>query len=75
MVLNFCRYNSFVVFKSVTFEKKNYNMESVGFDANNDLQGNLEIFKSETFKNYKRFVPAEVQNQYARYMHIYLVGM
>ena len=39
-------------------------MESVGFDtANNDLEEDPKIFKSDTFENYKRFVSAKVQNQ------------
>ena len=30
---------------------------------NNDLQEDLEIFKSDTFENYKSFIPVEVQSQ------------
>ena len=37
--------------------------ENVGFDDNNDLQEDLKIFKSDTFENYKSFVPVEVQSQ------------
>ena len=37
--------------------------ESVGFGAhNNELHEKSEFFKSDTFENYKCFVPAEVQN-------------
>ena len=32
------------------------------FDVNNDLQEDLKIFKSDTFENYKSFVPVEVQS-------------
>ena len=35
---------------------------SNNFDANNDLQEDLKIFKSDTFENYKSFVPVEVQS-------------
>ena len=48
--------------KSVTFEFFGKCLESVNFDANNDLQEDLKIFKSDTFENYKNFVHAEVQN-------------
>ena len=64
LALNICRYKTFVVFKSVTFEIFGKCSENVGFDANNNLQGNLKFFKSDTFKNYKSFVPADVQSQY-----------
>ena len=36
--------------------------ESVRFDANKDFQEDLKNFKSDTFENYKSFVPEEVQN-------------
>ena len=36
--------------------------ESVNFDANNDLQEDLKICKTDTFENYKSFVPVEVQS-------------
>ena len=39
----------FITFKSVTFEIFGKNSESVNFDANNDLQEDLKIFKSDTF--------------------------
>ena len=39
-------------------------LESVKFDANNNLEDDVKIFKSDTFENYKSFVPIEVQNQY-----------
>ena len=29
-----------------------------------DLQEDMKIFKSDTFENYKSFVPVEVQSQY-----------
>ena len=32
------------------------------FDANNDLQEDLKIFKCDTFEINKSFVPAEVQS-------------
>ena len=32
------------------------------FNANNDLQVDLEIFKSDIFENYKSFVTVEVQS-------------
>ena len=35
----------------------------IRIDANNDLQGDLKIFKRDTFENYKSFVPVEVQSQ------------
>ena len=38
------------IFKSVTFEIFGKCSESVGFDANNDLQEDLKIFKSNTFE-------------------------
>ena len=76
MVLNFCRYKTFLVFKSDTFENNTICVnlkivtfeiftkcpESVGFDANADFQEDLIIFKSDTFENYKSFEPVEVQN-------------
>ena len=62
MALNFYRYKTFIVFKSVTFEIIRKYSENVGFDANNDLQEDLKFFKSDSFENYKSFVPAEVQN-------------
>ena len=37
-------------------------LESVNFGANNDLQEDLKIFKSDTFENYNSFVPVEVQS-------------
>ena len=37
-------------------------LESVNFDTNNDLQEYLKIFKSDTFENYKSFIPVEVQS-------------
>ena len=52
----------FVTFKSVTFEIFGKCSESVRFDDNNDFQEDLKIFKSDTFENYKIFVPIEVQN-------------
>ena len=39
-----------------TFEIFGKCSESVNFDANNDLQEDLKIFKSDTFENYKSFV-------------------
>ena len=54
----------FVTFKSVTFEIFGKCSESVNFDANNDLQEDLKIFKSDTFENYKHFVHVEVQSHY-----------
>ena len=61
MALNFYKYKTFVVFKSVTFSFYKFK-ESVGDDAINDLQEDLKIFKSDTFENYKSFVPADVQS-------------
>ena len=52
----------FVTFKSVTFEIFGKCSESVGFDDNNNLQEDLKFFKSDTFENYKSFVPVEVQS-------------
>ena len=49
--------------ESVTFEIFGKCSESVDFDANNDLQEDLEIFKSDTFENYKSCVSEEVQSQ------------
>ena len=60
--LNFNRYKTFVTLKSVTFEIFRKCSESVNFDANIDLQEDLKIFKSDTFENYKSFVPVEVQS-------------
>ena len=40
------------------------------FDVNNDFQEDLEIFKSDTFENYKSFVPVEVQSHYVIYIAI-----
>ena len=57
-----CRYKTFVIFKSVTFEIFRKCSESVNFDANIDLQEDLKIFKSDTFENYKSSVPVEVQS-------------
>ena len=74
MALNFYGYKTcivFTVFKSVTFESDTIFVtfeifancsESVNFDANNDLQEYLKIFKSDTFENYKSFVSVEVQS-------------
>ena len=31
----------------------------IKFDANNDLHGDLENFNSDTFENYKNFVPVD----------------
>ena len=62
LALNFYRYKTFVIFKSVTFEIFRKCSEGVNFDANNDLQEDLKIFKSDTFENYKTFVPVEVQS-------------
>ena len=62
MAVNIWRYKTFVGFKSVTFKIFRKCSESVGFDANNDLQEDLKIFKSDTFENYKSFVPVEVQS-------------
>ena len=53
----------FVTFKSVTFEFFKKCSEGVNFDVNNDLQEDLKIFKSDTFENYKSFVPVEFQSQ------------
>ena len=53
----------FVTFKRVTFEIFRKCSESVNFDANNDLK----IFKSDTFENYKSFVPVEVQSRIVHY--------
>ena len=52
----------FVTFKSVTIEIFGKCSTSVYFDVNNDLQEDLKIFKSDTFENYKSFVPVEVQS-------------
>ena len=52
----------FVTFKSVTFEIFGKYSESVNFDANNDWQEDLKTFKSDTFENYKCFVPVDVQS-------------
>ena len=35
--------------------------ESVGFDTKHDVQEDLKFFKSDTFENYKSFVPVEVR--------------
>ena len=52
----------FVTFKSATFEIFEKCSESVGFDANNDLQEDLKFFKSDTFENYKSFVSSDVHS-------------
>ena len=44
-----------------------WKMLLIGFNASNDLQEELKFFKSDTSKNYKSFVPAEVQNQCSTY--------
>ena len=49
--LNFNRYKTFVTLKSVTFEIFRKCSES-----------DLKIFTSDTFENYKSFVPVEVQS-------------
>ena len=36
--------------------------ENAQFDVKNDLQEDLKNFKSDTFENYKSFVPVEVQS-------------
>ena len=51
-------------FKSVTFGSFGKCSESVGFDANNDLQGDFKFFISDTFENYKSFVPVDVHSHY-----------
>ena len=48
----------------VTFKIFGKCSESVEFDANNYLQEDLKIFKSNTFENYKSFIPVEVQSLY-----------
>ena len=48
----------------VTFQIFGKCSEGVNFDVNNDLQEDLKIFKSDTFENYKSFVPVEVQSQW-----------
>ena len=62
-IRNFSSDTIFVTFKSVTFEIFGKCSESVGFDENNDLQEDLKNFISDTFENYKSFVPVEVQSQ------------
>ena len=52
-----------VTLKSVTFEIFGKCSENVNFDANNDLQEDLKIFKSDTFEIYRSFVLVEVQSQ------------
>ena len=48
MALNFYRYKTFVIFKSVTFEFFLKIMESVGDDANSVLREGQKFFKSDT---------------------------
>ena len=55
-----------------TFEIFGKCLESVNFDANNDLKEYLEIFKSDTFENYKSFVPVEVQSHSAYLLGTYM---
>ena len=52
----------------VTFEIFGKCSESVNVDANIDLQEDLKIFKSDTFENYKSFVPVEVQSHSLGYI-------
>ena len=58
----------FVTFKSVTFEIFGKRSESVGFDANNNLQEDLKFFKSDTFENYKSFVSLDVHSLSSKVM-------
>ena len=48
MALNFYRYKTFVIFKSVTFEIFLKIMESVGDDANSVFHEDQKFFKSDT---------------------------
>ena len=48
MVLNFYRYKTFVIFKSVTFEIYMKIMESVGDDANSGFYEDHIFFKINT---------------------------
>ena len=52
MVLNFCRYKTFVVFKSVTFEFFLKIMKIVGDDAKSDII--FVTFKSATFEIFEK---------------------
>ena len=60
----------FVTFKSVTSENFGKFSESVNFDVNNDLQEDLKLFKSDTFENYKTFVPVEVQSHRCNFTNL-----
>ena len=48
LALNFYRYKTFVIFKSVTFEIFLKIMESVGDDANSVFHEDQKFFKSDT---------------------------
>ena len=56
MALNFYRYKTFVIFKSVTFEIFLKIMESVGDDANSVFHEDQKFFKSDTFESDTIFV-------------------
>ena len=43
--------------------------ENVGFDANNDLQEDLNFFKSDTFENYKSVVSSDDHSQCYSYIY------
>ena len=63
LVLNSCRYNTFVVFKSVTFENFQILLQIIIGIKINTFWAFSENFKSDTFEIYKSFVPVEVQSQ------------
>ena len=58
----------FVTFESIAFEIFGKCSESVTFDANNDLQEYLKIFKSDTFENYKSFESLDVHSLSSKVM-------
>ena len=57
-------------FKIDTFWNFGKGSESVGLKANNDLQEDLKIFKSDTFENYKSFVPVEKFRTYVEKLSV-----
>ena len=59
MALNICRYKTFVVFKSVTFEIFWKIKENVGDDANSVFHEDQKFFKSDTFESDKNCVTFE----------------
>ena len=62
--LNFYRYKTFVIFKSVTFEIFLKIMESVGGDANSVFHEDQKIFKSDTI-----FVTFEIFRKCSESVH------